>query len=111
MKPKIITKQMEDWREKVFDILAKADGSGMDKTIFINEIMSLLSLQKQDLKKKIGEWVEENKKEVPSDSEVEKVVKRNKGNVSWAEVWVTNANDVVVYNQALSDLQEFLKTL
>ena len=72
---KIITKQMEDW-EKEFENLPAVNynlyiGSGSDACDdcleyeealkqLIGFIHSLLSSQKLDLKKKIGEWIEEN---------------------------------------------------
>lgn len=46
MKP--TNKPREEWeeiRERVFDILVMADGSGMDKTGHTNKIMDLLSHQ------------------------------------------------------------------
>lgn len=46
-------RKKEKVRNKVFDILARADGSGMDKTGFINEVMELFEQSLSDYKKEL----------------------------------------------------------
>ena len=91
MKSKIITKQMEDW-EKEFDrefAVLHAD----EKTYLCDfdkqELLDIYEPIKDFIKKKIEKWM--------------KKTKRGK--------WWASGTWSIYYNEALSDLQEFLKTL